>query len=89
MILLDKGDVITLSSGQEYVIAELIDYKDQEYLMLFETKEEMLFEQAKFVKTEYDKENHYSIMNIDDSEELHEVINIFLPLFQEDYVELK
>ena len=85
MKIIDKGDVITLSNQGEYVVAEILDYNDEEYLMLFEINDDQLFEQAKFVKTKRNNDT-YSINNIEDKNELYKIMNIFLPLFQNDYV---
>lgn len=85
MKIIDKGDVITLSNQGEYVVAEILDYNDEEYLMLFEINDDQLFEQAKFVKTKRNNDT-YSINNIENKDELYKIMNIFLPLFQNDYV---
>ena len=85
MKIMDKGDVITLSNQGEYVVAEILDYNDEEYLMLFEINDDQIFEQAKFVKAKRNNDT-CSISNIDDKDELYKIINIFLPLFQNDYV---
>ena len=63
MNIIDKGDIITLSNDKKYVVAEVLDYYDEEYMMLFEVDENQVFEQAKFIKT---KQNNYrySIINI-------------------------
>ena len=86
-MMLDKGDIITLSNDQQYVVAELLDYNDQEYLMLFEVDGENLFDQAKFVKTKQINNDEYSIENIENKEELYEIIDLFFPLFEQDYIE--
>ncbi len=85
MKIIDKGDVITLSNQGKYVVAEILDYYDEEYMMLFEVNENQVFDQAKFVKTKKSK-NEYEITNIENHDELYKIINIFLPLFQNDYI---
>ena len=86
-MMLDKVDIITLSNDQKYVVAELLDYNDQEYLMLLEVDGEKVFDQAKFVKTKKLNQEDYSIQNIDNKDELYNIIDLFFPLFEQDYIE--
>ena len=86
MKIIDKGDIITLSNQGSYVVAEILDYYDEEYMMLFEGNDDQVFDQAKFVKTKKNKNNQYAITNIENHDELYKIINIFLPLFQNDYI---
>lgn len=85
--MLVKGDLITLENDQEYVVAEAIEYQNQDYLMLFPSIKDELIENAKFVKIIEDKDKNQHLVNIDNEKELYEVLDILIPLFEQDYIE--
>ncbi len=82
--ILEIGQEITLENQEKYYIAEIIDNDVHEYLMLLPIENDQLLENARYVKLLGTK-NDYKIADIEDPKEKKEIIDIFLPLFLEDY----
>ncbi|MEG2250485.1 MAG: hypothetical protein RSD09_02795 [Bacilli bacterium] len=86
MNFLQKLDIINLSDGNSYTVAEMTNEKNIDYLMLVQNDENgNLTEKYKFAKIIVMPTRKYGIETIENKEEKNKLAQIFLPLFKEDY----
>lgn len=86
MSFLQKLDMVKLSNNQTYVLAEMINENNIDYLMLIKADEngEML-DEVIYGKIIVLPTRKYGIETIEDAEMKAHLAEVFMPMFKEDY----
>lgn len=86
MSFLQKLDMVKLSDNQTYVLAEMINENNIDYLMLIKADENgEMTEEVVYGKIVVLPTRKYGIETIEDKELKAHLAKIFLPMFKEDY----
>lgn len=84
---MDKEEVITLENNKEYVILDIVIYKEEKYLYCVGIdKDEMPTKEYIYLKS-IEENGEYFVENIEDKETLNAIVALFTANYLNDNIE--